>query len=150
MVPDDLNLRIVSEDRNLDDLNLEEMDNLSINEEGQQQQNELAISTREALTPAARAGHRRGLQAHTATPPPIRFRHGRRLHTHPVPSRHGRTMNTPSQLYAVMAQDEEASRERMMRMELMGMERRESLRLSRLCIDVLLRENRDNHREVQI
>jgi hypothetical protein len=59
-------------------------------------------------------------------------------------------MNTPSQLYAVMAQDEEASRERMMRMELMGMERRESLRLSRLCIDVLLRENRDNHREVQI
>jgi hypothetical protein len=59
-------------------------------------------------------------------------------------------MHSPSQLYAILAQDNEASRERMRRLELMGVERRERLRLSRLRINVLPRENRDNHREVHI
>jgi hypothetical protein len=103
-----------------------------------------------APPPDACADRRHGLQAHTAPPPPIRFRHGSRWHTHTVPSRHGRTMHSPSQLYAILAQDNEASRERMRRLELMGVERRERLRLSRLRINVLPRENRDNHREVHI
>jgi hypothetical protein len=67
-------------------------------------------------------------------------------------SRHGGKMHSPSQLYAVMAQDEEASRKRMRRMEMrerMEVMIRERMRLSRLRINVLLRENRGNHREVQ-
>jgi hypothetical protein len=52
MVPDDLNLRMVPDDLNLNDLNLEEMDNLSINKEGQQQQNELANGATAATTAA--------------------------------------------------------------------------------------------------
>jgi hypothetical protein len=117
------------------------------------------INTPESLTVSSAGqavcediGRRHGLQAHTVPPPPIRFRHGRRLHSHPMLSRHGGTMHSPSQLYAVMAQDEEASRKRMRRMEMrerMEVMIRERMRLSRLRINVLLRENRGNHREVQ-